>query len=203
MTGPTHVIIGLAASSTLSRYTGIPIDRWCIFAIMLGSLGPDIDGDGTITRPGRMFSHFIPRPIEWIIDSIFRFIGFVANRLFGHRGFFHWPIVGLLILVAAYKFANIWWFWFGWCYFIHILSDGCTIQGVPVLAPLSPKEYSLRLCSTGGIAERFIAVGFIIYLAIISYPLLPPKVRDAAERGYTKVAPAFHLPPLNSSQHDK
>ena len=52
MTAPTHIVTGLATVVVVGRVTGVTPDAVSLMAIVFGSLAPDIDGKGVITRPG-------------------------------------------------------------------------------------------------------------------------------------------------------
>jgi len=62
---------------------------------LIGSLAPDLDADGgAIARPGKILRNFLPRGIANMIDNIFELLTKIINRVFGHRGPLHWPIIG-------------------------------------------------------------------------------------------------------------
>jgi membrane-bound metal-dependent hydrolase YbcI (DUF457 family) len=164
--------------ATLARLFAIPLDSLSLLAVFLGSLAPDIDGDGAITRPGRLFGSFVPRIVGKLIDAVAEFLTELAEKIFGHRGFFHWPVLGVGLAMYGFYTGKLFLFWFGWGYTWHIIADALTVQGVPLLAPLSRKDISFGLCRTGSFVEAIFALGVFSLLAWSGFGLLPPGVRS-------------------------
>ena len=182
MLAPTHLIIGITSAVTLSTYSGTELNLPTTLAVLLGSLAPDIDGDGAITKPSLFFQGLIPQGVSKWANHLFKPIAFFTRKLFGHRGVLHWPILGLAIILAAKYYNNLWWFWFGWGYLMHILGDFCTYQGVPILGPLKAKKHSLDLFRTGSLAEKLLSVILLIPLVRLGLPMLPESVEKTVHK---------------------
>ena len=187
MTSPTHVVIGLTGSVILARLFSIPIEALSLLAILLGSIAPDIDGDGAITRPSRIFSLFVPRGLGRVLDGVLTSLSKFIQTITAHRGVFHWPVVGIGIAFLGYHFQNAWWFWFGWCYLLHVLADACTVAGVPLLGPISGRMYSLKICRTGSPIEAVIAAVFIAILIFSGFRMLPIRTQAAFEKLLSRI----------------
>lgn len=179
MTGPTHILFGVTTGIVLCRATGLEIDPLGFLCLFLGSLGPDIDADsGSITKPGRIFQGFLPRGIAKLLDELGAVVSAMARTISGHRGFFHTPILALVMIVVA------WWLnmprleWFGIGYLSHILADACTVRGVPLLWPLRNKEYSVAPVRTGSVVEAFVALGLGMFVIFCGWELLPERTRQ-------------------------
>ena len=93
MTAPTHIITGLAAVVVVGRVTGVTPDAVSLMAVIFGSLAPDIDGTGVITRPGTILRQLIGRGPANLLDAVFEFIAAAVHFFFGHRGFIHSPLL--------------------------------------------------------------------------------------------------------------
>lgn len=125
----------LLSGQTFSVYEG------CLFAVgsAVGSLFPDID------LPSSSIGKTV-KPLSVII-----------NRLFGHRGMFHAPILYLLAasaLVSGIK-GSIWFalalgFFCG--IILHLLQDMMTRDGIPFFYPVT-KKISLSRMKTGDFAN--------------------------------------------------
>lgn len=178
MTGPTHILFGVASGTTLCHVFGLvmtPVQLLCLF---LGSLGPDIDADsGSITKPGRLFRGFLPRPIADFLDQMGGVISAIARSISGHRGFFHTPLVALVIAVVSGVFASPAGLWFAAGYLSHILADACTVRGVPLLWPYRSKEYSIAPIRTGSLRELCVACVLGVWVVVSGWPLLPERTR--------------------------
>ncbi len=147
--------------------------------VLIGSIAPDIDGDGSITRPGRILERLLPRSAARTLDSLGQVIGKLIRLVFGHRGFFHWPILALVLIGASAYFKLEWLFWFGIGYSSHILGDFLTKGGVPVFAPLSFKARSALPIKTGSSQELLLFGLLMLYLLIQGPALLPKGVQEA------------------------
>ena len=63
MTAPTHIATGLATVVVVGRVSGVTPDAVGLLAFIVGSLSPDIDGEGVITRPGTILRQLLGRGI--------------------------------------------------------------------------------------------------------------------------------------------
>lgn len=178
MLAPSHVVCGLGAVVVLGHSTGILPTPPELLIFIIGSLAPDIDGDGTITRPGHMFHPFIGRTLGKLVDGIVGLVGAIAKGIAGHRGLFHWPIVPILMFLAAshFELPKLQWFAFG--YLVHILCDTLTVHGIPLLAPITQRNFSLRIMRTGSTVELFITALVFITTIVFGFSLLPDSVQN-------------------------
>ena len=111
MTAPTHIVTGLATVVVLGRLTGVTPDAVGLAAFLLGSLAPDIDGEGVITRPGTILRNLLGRGIANLLDAMFEMVPKLVNLLFGHRGFIHSPLLAFSIFALDGYFGLHWLEW--------------------------------------------------------------------------------------------
>ncbi len=179
MTAPTHLVIGIASSVALARLTGFALTPVVLLAVFLGSIAPDIDGDGVVSRPGRLFSRFLSRRVASILDAFGQALSAFFRATLGHRGFFHWPVVALILCLSSVFLQSVFLFWFGWGYLFHILADACTPAGVPLFAPITVRDIHFFSIPTGSFRE-FILFGIVCVCVIVfGWDLLPVGVRDS------------------------
>lgn len=179
MTGPTHAILGIAATVAWARLTG-DVPRATEFLVMfIGSLAPDIDGDGSISKPGRLFQVFLGYRIGRFLDQIFAVISGLINFIFSHRGFIHSAFIPMGFLVAGIYLKNSYLWWFGFGYATHLAADFMTVFGIPAFSPFTDKKYSGSPIRTGSASEGIVAACFFFYMVIFGWPLLPEKVKAA------------------------
>lgn len=176
MMGKTHLTIGFAYGVLLLPrvVTGevAPIDYGLILSgLALGSLMPDLD------HPQSMITARVP------------LAGWIVSRLVSHRGILHsilglglWSIaVGLVTsgvittgtllgLSVQASFVNLG-AGFLTGYFLHILADIVTTGGVRLFYPAQLKV-SLRLMSTGGLAEYAFRVLLILLCSLYAISIL-------------------------------
>ena len=119
-----------------------------------------------------------------ILDAIFEDITFFIQLVFTHRGFLHAPIVAFGLLAAGSYLGSPALFWFGFGYLIHVLGDFMTPLGLPLLAPLLPNRFTLRLIGTGSGKEGVLAVAALAFVCVYGWPLLPDAVRHTHEQLY-------------------
>ena len=113
MTAPTHILTGLASVVVVGRVSGVTPDAVGLLAFIVGTLAPDIDGNGVITRPGTILRELIGRGLATLIDAVSEFIAAIIGMLFGHRGFIHSPTVALCIIGSG-LFWDITWLCVVW-----------------------------------------------------------------------------------------
>jgi len=107
------------------------------------------------------------------IDSPFSKIGKkvkIVNYLFAHRGFFH-SLFALLIFTILLYFFDVFIataFFSG--YFLHLLLDSFTKQGIFLFYPLSTKKSKGKL-GAGGLLENifFFITLFLLIVLLIFY----------------------------------
>jgi membrane-bound metal-dependent hydrolase YbcI (DUF457 family) len=150
--------------------------------LILGSLAPDIDGGGAITRPGTILRRFFPWRIVKIFDSFGLAIGALAQSIASHRGLFHWPILGILMMMVGLSFKIVWLFWFGLGYLSHILADALTKGGVPLYAPFDLSRRSFLSFKSGSWIEAVLSFWLFIYSVAFGWQFLPVGVRQAFSR---------------------
>ena len=99
MKAPAHVGIGTLTAVLLAKlYAALELGALHYLLVVVGSLAPDIDGGGAITKPGKVLGRFLPFGAARVIDEVFQAISGTLNGTFGHRGALHWPAVGLGII---------------------------------------------------------------------------------------------------------
>lgn len=159
MTGKTHALIGMAAALAL-RGPGLTLELGLALAAgAVGGLLPDIDSDeaeirqltGTNRRSG---------PVGWLASLLAP----------SHRGLTHSGLAVLALWLVLVEWLRI---PYGAeivaGYGSHLLADALTIQGVPLLWPLSPR-FGLRLIRTGGFMEYLLAVAVGVWAFTTLWP---------------------------------
>lgn len=148
MIGSTHMIIGCGAGMMVSSGAGIPqmVAGGCLGAVV--ALLPDID------HPNSRVSNFL----GWLA---------LPFRLIPHRTLTHAVWIPLALVVwwvssPQWAIAAI-----ATAYTSHIVADGLTPRGVPLLYPLSKINFGVGIIRTGGFFERIFALivlgGILLY----------------------------------------
>ena len=182
MVGKTHVVIGLTTLAGVDALTGLvqphpvremPIGPFlCISAAIVGALLPDIDAEDSQIRyemgeVGLAMSNWL--------------------QSFGvqHRGLTHYGLTTRAVIVASALLG--WWLGyldvglaFGLGYLSHVLADGLTLAGVPLLWPwrkdenvhLLPPILRIR---TGGPVEPLLFLVITGVLIVLLPWLIPPE----------------------------
>ena len=147
----TYLLGAESTTSILSLAGGLSV-----MSGILGSALPDIDHKGSY------------------IGKKLKPVSFVVSSTCGHRGVTHAPLITTIFLALSmfflatpniYAYSIVLGFFAG--IYSHIILDGFTKGGVPLLYPFNKKKYSLKLFVTGKKGEdRFrlilaIAVFFI------------------------------------------
>jgi membrane-bound metal-dependent hydrolase YbcI (DUF457 family) len=184
MTAPTHILTGLASVVVVGRIGGVTPDAVSLLAFIVGSLAPDIDGQGVITRPGRILQNLIGRELGRVLDALFEFISVVLNALFGHRGFIHSPLVALCIIGLGHYLGWAWLMWFGGGYASHLLGDALTAGGIPMWSPISSRRVSLSGLKTGSRSEYVLAGMLLVFVCLCGWTLLPEQVKHTHRQIY-------------------
>jgi inner membrane protein len=178
MTAPTHVLSGLAVVVVVGRLFGVTPNALGLLSLIVGSLAPDIDGKGSITRPGKIFNVFLGFRLARFVDNIFQFIAKVIGFIFGHRGFIHAPLLGILFIAIGLFFHQTWIVWFGVGYLSHLLGDFFTPAGIPIWSPISFRKFSIGNIRVGSRHELILALGILVFVCVFGWSLLPEKVKD-------------------------
>lgn len=182
MVGKTHVVIGLATLAGVDALTGLvqphpvremPIGPFlCLSAVIVGALLPDIDAEDSqicyeMGEVGLAMSNWL--------------------QSFGvqHRGLTHYGLTTLAVIVVSALLG--WWLGyldvglaFGLGYLSHVLADGLTLAGAPLLWPwrkdknvhLLPPVLRIR---TGGPVEPLLFMVITGVLIVLLPWLIPPE----------------------------
>jgi inner membrane protein len=188
MTAPTHIVTGLATVVVVGRVTGVTPDAVGLMAVIFGSLAPDIDGTGVITRPGTILRQLIGRGPANLLDAVFEFIAAAVHFLFGHRGFIHSPLLAFSIFGLGGYLGKPWLEWFGIGYATHLLGDALTVGGIPIWSPFSSRRVSLSHMRTGSRQEYALAVVMLLWTCVFGWRLLPEDVKLTHQMIYEKLA---------------
>jgi membrane-bound metal-dependent hydrolase YbcI (DUF457 family) len=187
MTAPTHILTGLASVIVVGHFTGVTPDGVGLLAFLTGSLAPDIDGEGVITRPGTILRELIGRGPAVVIDAVFEFIAAVVQFLFGHRGFIHSPLIAICLLLGGWPGGMSWLVCFGAGYAAHLLGDALTTGGIPMLSPFSSERISLSDMDTGSPEEFAVACALLVFVCGFGWSLLPEQVKHTHRQLYQVV----------------
>ncbi len=199
MTAPTHVISGLSFTVAFTHATGICPTGVQLLALLVGTLAPDIDGEGSITRPGTILRRFIGRGLAELLDAVFKFLTRLIQLAFSHRGFLHSPLFAFSLFVLAFILQQPWITWFALGYSVHLLGDALTAGGIPVYSPVSSHRVSLSPMRTGSRAEFAIAALLLVFTCAFGWALLPNDVKDTHRKVYEFVVngrPELHASTL-------
>lgn len=165
MTGKQHLSLGTYVGISGGILLGAGIGNGISFAIgsMLGSLLPDID------TPSSMFSKKVP------------FIPKLINKLFGHRGITHAPLLYLLLLLALYikrPDPLLYYLFLGiliGC-IAHLVQDMLTKGGIPLFYPFHRQKINFGFLKSGSKADPYItavlAVLWTIGLWFVRMPMI-------------------------------
>ncbi|HSV28266.1 MAG TPA: metal-dependent hydrolase [Candidatus Omnitrophota bacterium] len=136
MMAGSHVVMGAALWAVSAKLAGAPpAEPQALAAAAFGALLPDID-----------------HPQSWAGRKM-RVVSVPLALVVGHRGITHsaLAVAGCLAVLVVMGM--------GWVaapvvlgYLSHLLADGLTPSGVPLLWP-SRRRFTLNLCRTGGVAE--------------------------------------------------
>ena len=188
MTAPTHILTGLASLVVVGRLGGPTPDAASLLAFIVGTLAPDIDGRGTITRPGTILRQLLGREVAHVLDATFQFISATIRTMFGHRGFIHSPLIALCLIGSGDYLGWTWLMWFGGGYAAHLLGDALTAGGIPVWSPLSSRRVSLSGMKTGSRTEYVLAGVLLVFVFLCGWALLPEQVRHTHRQLFEVIA---------------
>jgi membrane-bound metal-dependent hydrolase YbcI (DUF457 family) len=179
MQGKNHVALALAvplAGAMIAPEAAfVPASVWAWGGLVIGSLAPDMDGEGSIAYWGNWLPRYItPRPVRDLLNWVGQTTSRIIRAIFGHRNALHWPMVGLLLAVAGSRLGLDWLLWLGVGYVLHILGDSLTKSGVPLLGPVWRQDISFTPMVTGSFVES--AFGLVLwafvgwrFLALLPY----------------------------------
>ncbi|MFA6525304.1 MAG: metal-dependent hydrolase [Patescibacteria group bacterium] len=177
MKGSTHAVIGANTVWVLALFSGF---SWNPFLILVGALGgllPDLDASDSKIKHlevgyGKGKNRIALKPfylISWIVSSVFKhrgaFHSLLAVILVGWGSFFLFLFLGQWVEILSHEF----WLVLTLGYASHIIADGMTHHGVPLLWPWKwnfhflPKPFRIK---TGGITERILYVVLLLILAL-------------------------------------
>lgn len=179
MTGPSHIVLALATSVALSRATGFIPSPVEVLILCFGALLPDIDGNGSITKPGTILRNFLGKTLSQLMNAIIAPFALLVRVLFGHRGITHSLLIPGVIFGTELLFGGNHWLSFG--YLTHILGDLMTPKGVPLFSPLLKSNFSLKVFKTGSILEWVFVSILFIYTIIFGVDLLPSNTQEAIQ----------------------
>ena len=187
MTAPTHILTGLASVVVVGRVSGLTPDAVSLLAFIVGSLAPDIDGQGVITRPGTILRRFFGPVLATLLDGIGQLLSATIRTIFGHRGFIHSPLIALSIVAIGAHLDWAWLMWFGGGFASHLLGDALTAGGIPVWSPISSTRVSLSGMKTGSRTEGVLAGVLLVFVCGFGWALLPEPVKHTHRQLYDLV----------------
>jgi membrane-bound metal-dependent hydrolase YbcI (DUF457 family) len=165
MQGKNHVALALAIPLAGAMLTGpgfLPTTVATWGSLIIGSLAPDIDGEGSVCYLGNFLPrHITPKPVITILNGIGKTISGVVRDIFGHRNALHWPAWGSALVILGVYLNLGWLIWFGLGYMLHIVGDSLTKSGVPLFGPLLTVDISFTPMVTGKWFES--AFGYVLW----------------------------------------
>lgn len=168
MQGKNHVALALAiplASTWLIPPGLLPASVWGWGGLIIGSLAPDMDGEGSIAYWGNWLPRYItPRPVIGLLNWLGQTTSSIIRSIFGHRNALHWPVLALAMALAGVYFGLEWLLWFGLGYGLHIFGDSLTKSGVPLFGPVWQADISFTPMVTGKFTES--AFGVLLWLFV-------------------------------------
>lgn len=185
MTGKNHIALALAVPLALEMgqpwlISLLPTSVAAWGCLIIGSLAPDIDGEGAIARWGNFLPrHITPKPVVRLLNWAGRTVSSLIRAILGHRNALHWPLWGVLMMLCVAWLPTVcqWLpaacslqpvagllFWFGLGYVLHIFGDSLTKSGVPLLGPIWTRDISFLPMITGSRLESF--VGLLLWLFV-------------------------------------
>ena len=182
MTAPTHIISGLAGVVLLSNASGETPQAIDLLAVVIGTLLPDIEGNGVITRPGKVLRQLIGRALGDLLDLVMGIAAFALRAVFGHRGFLHSFAMPLILFLGSIAYSNTWLGWLSFGYAIHLLGDIVTVAGIPALSPIFKTRFSIPLFKTGSAVEFACATLLLGFTVTSGWKLLPAEVKRTHSR---------------------
>ena len=179
MKGTTHLIVGIAAASAVSKYTGNDFGVTEMIIAGIGSLLLDIDDDSSTINKYIPFSY--KKLIYGIMGlyllyyshttkSMILLLPAVLSMLIylsGHRGFTHSIAACVLFSLIFYK-TQSYLIIFLLCEILHLICDMFNTKGLRLLYP-SSKRYRMPMhASMNSLVGRLMEMG-ITAIAILIY----------------------------------
>ena len=155
-----------------------------LLAFIVGSLAPDIDGQGVITRPGTILRRIFGREVATLLDAIGQVVSVILRTVFGRRGFIHSPLIALCIMGMGRYLDWAWLMWFGGGYASHLLGDALTAGGIPLWSPISSSRVSLSGMKTGSKMEYVLALVLLVFVCGFGWALFPEQVKHTHRQLY-------------------
>lgn len=154
MTYKTHVVGGLVLASAVGFAIHVPANKLAPMTAVGGifSLLPDLD------MPNSKASRY----------GINRLVAYPLNKLFGHRGFIHSPLLCIVITVLLYLCHCPVWLWagFGLGFLSHLVLDSLNPSGIPWLWPYK-KRFHLLNIKTNTMPEYLVLTVLLVAFAVI------------------------------------
>ena len=171
MTGKTHLLTGVCAGVLTAA--SIASDNAIMFgltitATCMGSIIPDIDNEKSM------------------VGSNIKILSKLINKISGHRGFTHAPLLLAVFFIAMYYVMKHYQFeyympvLYGYTigYTSHLLLDMLTKNGIPLLYPFLKKRTHIFNIKSGGIAEFLILCGLLVIIIASLFLFLCIKNND-------------------------
>ena len=157
MTWRTHMMGGILFGEVAGLLLNQPSPELGLLTLTssVAALAPDLD------QPNSKASRY----------GLNRLVAYPLNKLFGHRGFIHSPLLylgltGTLILLRVVPM----WFWLG--FFLgaisHLVLDTLNPSGIRWLWP-GKHAYSLAKIKTGSTGENIFAIGLLVLIAVTTF----------------------------------
>ncbi|MBU2236308.1 metal-dependent hydrolase [Patescibacteria group bacterium] len=177
MKGSTHAIIGANTVWVLAIFPGFSWNPFLLLAGTIGGLLPDLDASDSKIKhleigygKGKRRVAFKPfYLISWIVSSVFKhrgaFHSILAVILMGWGSFFLFLFLSQWIEFLRHEF----WLVLTLGYASHLIADGMTHHGIPLLWPWKgrfhflPKSFRIK---TGAVTERILYVMLLLTLAL-------------------------------------
>lgn len=154
MTYKTHFVGGACAVALASTFTNVPIEQ---FIVMTGvgaasALIPDIDIEGSKA------------------NKAFGFLGKGLASVSNHRGFFHTPILYIVLSYLINIFSSTIAVGFLLGTMSHLVLDTFNYKGIMWFWPFTTKHYHIARIKTRTVAENIFMIAMIVItIAIFMY----------------------------------
>lgn len=162
MTWHTHMMGGILFGEVAGLLLNQPTPELGLLTLTSGvaALAPDLD------QPNSKASRY----------GLNRLVAYPLNKLFGHRGFIHSPLLYLVLTSVLILFQVPMWLWLG--FFLgtisHLVLDTLNPSGIRWLWP-KKHTYSLAKIKTGSTGETAFALGVLALIAITTFLIFGPS----------------------------
>ena len=152
MTYKTHFVGGICAVVLATSVLELPVVDTAVVTAVSGfsALIPDIDIEGSKA------------------NKALGMLGKGFASISHHRGFFHTPILYLILARLIYIFSPVLAIGFGIGTFSHLVLDTFNYKGIMWLWPLTKKHYHIARVKTRSVGENIFMVAMIA-ITVISY----------------------------------